>query len=143
MWRAILGAVFAFFVWNAIWLGSEKLMSAIWPKWYGAHQTAFEAAVTKGGDFKPDTTILVLNIVRAAIVSTIAGWLASIIAGESRRSPRILAGLLIAFCLLMVAMSYQIVPLWYYAFFLAVLIPACLLGGSLRRTGAKGGQLQG
>lgn len=133
MGRMILGAIVGFFAWNTIWLGSEKGLSAISPKWFGVHQVAFEAAVTKGGDFKPDKTILLMNIVRAGFVSVMAGFLAAAIAGENRRAPRILAGLLVALCLLMAAMSYQIVPLWYYLGFLAVLVPTTILGGRLRK----------
>ena len=69
MVRIIVGAIVGFFAWSFVWVGSEKIMSAIWPHWYGAHQMAFEAAIKTGGQFTPDTTILLLNVVRGAIVS--------------------------------------------------------------------------
>lgn len=74
MGRIILGAIVGFVVWSVIWVGSEKIMSAIWPEWYGAHQVAFEAAVKDGGAFTPDTTILVMNIVRARSSRSSAGF---------------------------------------------------------------------
>lgn len=133
MGRIILGVIVGFLVWNVIWVGSEKIMSVIWPDWYGVHQVAFEKAVTEGGDFTPDTTILVMNIVRGAIISILCGWLAALIARENRRSPLILGILLVAFSLVIVAMSKGIVPLWYLAIFTIMLLPMTMLGGKLKK----------
>ena len=96
MVRIVLGAVTGFLAWSIVWVGSEKILSAIWPAWYGAHQTAFEAAIQSGGQFTPDTTILLMNIVRGAIVSAMSGFLAALIAGENKRSPLLLGFLLLA-----------------------------------------------
>jgi peptidoglycan/LPS O-acetylase OafA/YrhL len=107
-------------------------MSAIWPDWYGVHQVAFEAAVKDGAAFTPDTTILVMNIIRAAIVSLICGYLAALIARENRRSPLILGVLLVAFDLVIVAMSKGVVPLWYLAALTIVLLPMAVVGGRMK-----------
>ena len=133
MGRIILGAIVGFVVWSVIWVGSEKIMSAIWPEWYGAHQVAFEAAVKDGGAFTPDTTILVMNIVRGSIVSIICGFLAALIARENRRSPLILGVLLVAFSLVIVAMSKGIVPAWYLTILTILLLPMTMLGGNLKK----------
>ena len=134
MVRVVLGAIVGFFAWSIVWVGSEKIFSAIWPAWYGAHQHAFEAAIATGGQFTPDTTILVMNIVRGAIVSAMAGFLAALIAGENKRSPLILGVLLLAFDLLIVVLSWQHVPLWYGVIFTVLLIPMTILGGKLKTT---------
>lgn len=130
--RIILGVIVGFLIWSIIWVGSEKALSALWPEWHGAHQVAFQAAVTNGGEFTADTTILLLNLVRGSIGSLISGFLTAFIAGENRRSPLILAGLLVAFGLVIVAMSWNYVPLWYHVIFTALLIPMTMLGGKLK-----------
>ena len=80
-----------------------------------------------------DTTILLMNIVRGSIVSVISGFLAALIAGENRRSPLILVVLLVAFGLVIVAMSWSYVPLWYHIIFTALLVPMTMVGGKLKK----------
>src|SRR4030095_9876301 len=132
MVRIVLGAIAGFFAWSIVWVGSEKILSAIWPEWYGAHQLAFEAAIQNGGQFTPDTKILLMNIVRGAIVSAMAGFLAALISGENKRSPLLLGFLLLAFDLLIVVLSWRHVPLWYGVIFTALLIPMTIIGGKLK-----------
>jgi len=131
MVRIILGAIAGFIVWSVVWVGSEKILSAIWPDWYGVHQIAFEAAVANGGTFSADTTILLMNIVRGSIISVLSGFLAALIAGENRRSPLILGILLVAFGLFIVALSWNYIPLWYHIIFTVLLIRMTLIGGKL------------
>lgn len=135
MVRIILGAIVGFIAWSIIWVGSEKILSAIFPEWFGVHQASFEAAVENGGLFMADTTILLSNIVRGSIISVISGFLAALIAGENNRSPLILGILLIAFGLFIVVMSWNYVPLWYHVIFTALLIPMTILGGKWRKNG--------
>lgn len=133
MVRIILGAIVGFFVWSIIWVGSEKAMSAIWPDWYGVHQAAFEKAVTEGGSFVPDTTILVINAVRGSIIAILCGWLAALIARENRRSPLTLGILLAAFCVVIMSMSMSYIPIWYPIIFTIILIPTAMWGGRLKK----------
>ncbi len=134
MIRIILGVIVGFFAWSIVWVGSEKILSAIWPEWYGAHQTAFEAAIANGGQFTPDTTILLMNIVRGSIVSVMSGFLAALIAGENRRSPLVLGILLVAFDLLIVVLSWEHVPIWYGVIFTVLLLPMTIIGSKLKTT---------
>ena len=53
MVRIVLGVIAGFFAWAIAWFGSEKILSAIWPA-FGAHQTAFQAAIENGGQFTAD-----------------------------------------------------------------------------------------
>ena len=133
MVRIILGVIAGFFAWAIVWLGSEKILSAIWPA-FGAHQVAFQAAVEHGTSFTANATFLLIHIVLASIVSVIAGFLAVLIAGENRRAPLILGFLLVAFGLLKVVMSWPLVPIWYHVLFTAVLIPMTIIGGRLKTT---------
>jgi len=134
MVRIVLGVIAGFFAWAIVWFGSEKILSAIWPEWYGAHQIAFTAAIKNGGPFSADTTILLMQIVCGSIVSVMSGFLAALIAGENKRAPLVLGFLLVAFGLLKVVLSWPYVPIWYHVIFTALLIPMTIMGGKLKTT---------
>ena len=134
MVRIVLGVITGFFAWAIVWFGSEKILSAIWPESYGAHQRAFEEAVTKGGQFTANTTLLLIHIVVGSIVSVMSGFLAALIAGENKRAPLVLGFLLVAFGLLKVVLSWPYVPIWYHVIFTALLIPMAIIGGKLVTT---------
>jgi hypothetical protein len=136
MVRTVLGVIGGFFAWAIVWFGSEKILSTIWPR-FGAHQLAFQAAIENGPDasgFTADTTLLLIHIVLASVVSVISGFLAALIAGENKRAPLVLAFLLLAVGLLKAAMSWPYVPIWYHIIFTAILIPMTLMGGRLKTT---------
>ena len=133
MVRIVLGVIGGFIAWLIAWIGSEKILSAIW-EGFGAHQRAFEEAVKNGGEFTADTTMLITHIVLGSIVSVVAGFLAALIAGENRRAPLALGFLLVAFGLLKVVLSWSYVPIWYHVIFTALLIPMTIMGGKLKTT---------
>jgi len=132
MVKIVLGVAAGFVAWLIAWAGSEMVFSAIWPDWYGAHQRAFTAAIKGGGPFSADTTILLIHVVCASIVSVIAGFLAALIARENKRAPLILGLLLLALGVLKAVMSWPYVPIWYHVIFTALLVPMAILGGRLR-----------
>ena len=134
MVRIVLGVIAGFFAWAIVWVGSEKILSAISPEWFGAHQLAFQAAIEHGGPFTADSTILLMHIVLGSIVSVMSGFLAALIAGENKRAPLILGFLLLAVGLLKVVMSWPYVPIWYHVIFTAILIPMTIVGGKLTST---------
>ena len=113
MLRIVLGVIAGFFAWAIVWVGSEKILSAIWPE-FGAHQLAFEAVLKNGGPFTADTTMLLTHIVLGSIVSVMSGSLAALIAGENKRAPLVLGFLLLAVGLLKVVVSWPYVPIWYH-----------------------------
>ena len=115
-----------------MWIGSEKVLSAIFPEGYGVHQAAFQAAVENGGQFTVDTTLLLVHIVQGIIVSVMAGALAALIAGENKRAPLILGLSLVAFGLMIVVLSWPYVPVWYHIIFTAMLLPMTIFGGKLK-----------
>lgn len=134
MLRIILGVIAGFISWIIVWLGIEKILSAISPDWFGAHQTAFQAAIEHGGQFTADSTILIIHIVLGSIVSVVAGFLAALIAGENKRAPLVLGFLLLAMGLLKLVMSWEHVPIWHHVIFTAILIPMTIVGGKLKTT---------
>lgn len=134
MVRIVVGVIAGFFAWAIVWVGSEKVLSAIWPEGFGAHQRAFQAAIENGGQFTADTTMLLVHIVLGSIVSVMSGFLAALIAGENKRAPLILGFLLVAFGLLKAVLSWAYVPIWYHVIFTAILIPMTMMGGKLKTT---------
>ena len=133
MLRIILGIIAGFFVWLIAWFAGEKIISAIWPE-FGVHQAAFQAAIENGASFTPNTTMLLMHVVLASMVSVISGFLAALVAGENKRAPLVLGFLLLAMGLLKVVMSWPLVPIWYHVIFTAILLPMAILGGKLKTT---------
>ncbi len=132
MLRIILGVIAGFFAWVIVWVGSEKVLSAIWPDWFGAQQRAFQAVIENGGEFTPDTRFLLTQIVCAAIVSGMSGFLSVLVAGESQRAPVILGILLLAMGIMKAVLSWRYVPIWYHILFTAILVVMTILGGKLK-----------
>lgn len=132
MVRIILAAIAGFIAWSILWIGSDQVLMSAMPDWYGAHQLGFERAMTNKEAFVPDTTILIMHIIRSIVVSIMGGFLAAIIAGENRRSTLILGVLLLLFGIFVEVMAWNYLPLWYHLVFLALLIPMTVLGGRLK-----------
>lgn len=135
MIRIVLGVIAGFFAWAILWVGIEKVLSAILPEWYGAPQLAFQQAVENQVDqFTAETRLLLSHIVIASIVALVSGFLAALVAGENKRAPLVLGFLLLAVGLLKVAMSWPYVPIWYHVVFTATLLAMALIGGKLKTT---------
>jgi len=130
MLRIVLGVIAGFIAWLIVWVGSEKIVSAIWPA-FGVHQAAFQEAIKNGGQFTAETGPLLTHIVMGSIVSVLAGFLAALIAGENTRAPLVLGFLLLALGLMKAYMSWPYVPIWYHVIFTAILLPMAILGGKL------------
>ncbi len=130
MLRIVLGVVAGFFSWLIVWVGSEKIISAIWPA-FGTHQAAFQTAITDGGQFTADNTMLLTHIVMGSVISVMSGALAALIAGESSRAPLIVGILLLVMGVMKAVMSWPYVPTWYHVIFTAVLLPLAIVGGKL------------
>ena len=132
MLRIVLGIISGFISWMIAWVGSEKILSAIWPEGFGVHQRAFEEAVKNGGQFTAaDTTMLLTHIVVGSILAVMSGSLAALIAGENARAPLFVGILLLAMGILKAVMSWPYVPIWYHVIFTALLIPMTIMGGKL------------
>lgn len=130
MLRIVLGVIGGFIGWMIVWIGSEKIISALWPA-FGVHQKAFEEAIKNGGQFTADTTMLLTHIVLGSIVSVMAGALAALIAGENSKAPLFAGILLLLMGIAKAVMSWQYVPIWYHVVFTAMLLPLAILGGRL------------
>lgn len=134
MKRIVWGVITGFFAWVILWVGFEKILSAIFWEWYGLPQRAFQEAVEKGGQFTADTGLLISHIVIGSIVSVLSGLGAAQTARENKRAPLILGFLLLALGLLKLVMSWPYAPIWYHVIFTAMLLPMAITGGKLRTT---------
>jgi len=133
MLRIVLGVVAGFIAWMILWVGIEKIISALWPA-FGAHQRAFEEAIKNGGQFTAESSALLTHIVLGSIVSVAAGALASLVAGENSRAPLFVGILLLVVGVLKAVMSWQYVPIWYHIIFTAMLLPLAIVGGKMITT---------
>jgi hypothetical protein len=130
MVRIILGVIGGFISWMMLFIGIEKIISALWPT-FGVDQKAFEEAIKNGGQFTADTTMLLTQLVFGTIVSVMAGAIAALIAGETSKAPLFAGILLLLMGIAKAAMSWQYVPVWYHVVFTAMLLPLAFLGGKL------------
>lgn len=130
MVRIILGVIGGFISWMMLFIGIEKIISALWPA-FGVNQKAFEEAIKNGGQFTADTTMLLTQLVFGTIVSVMAGAIAALIAGETSKAPLFAGILLLLMGIAKAAMSWQYVPVWYHVVFTAMLLPLAFLGGKL------------
>src|SRR5258706_5221567 len=130
MLRIVLGVIAGFIAWLVVWIGSEKILSAIWPA-FGANQKAFEEAVKNGGEYTADTTMLLTHLVLGSAVSAMAGIFAALIARENTSAPLVVGILLLALGLLKAFMSWRYAPIWYHVIFTAILLPMAIIGGKL------------
>jgi len=132
MVRIILAVIGGFLAWSILWVGTDQVMMTIWPEWYGAHQLGFEKAMTNNAPFAADTSILLMHLIRAVLITLVAGYLTALIAGENKRSTLGLGILLLLFGIGVQAMAWSYLPIWYHLIFLALLIPMTIAGGRLR-----------
>ena len=130
MLRIVLGVIAGFISWIILWVGVEKIISAVWPA-FGVHQKAFEEAIKNGGSFTAETGPLLTHIVIGSIVSVMAGSLAALAAGENKWAPLFAGILLLAMGIAKAVMSWQYVPIWYHVIFTAILLPMAIVGGRL------------
>lgn len=132
MARTILAVIAGFIAWSILWVGSDQVIANVSPDWWGAHQLAMERAITNQTEFTADSTILILNIVRSAIISLLSGFLAAMVAGENRRSALWLGILLLLVGIFVQTMMWNYIPIVYHLVFLALLVPMTILGGKLK-----------
>ena len=132
MLRIVLGVIGGFISWMILFIGVEKIISALWPT-FGVNQKAFEEAIKNGATsgFTADTTMLLTQLVFGSIVSVMAGALAALIAGENSKAPLFAGCLLLLMGIAKAVMSWQYVPIWYHVIFTAMLLPLAIVGGRL------------
>ncbi len=134
MTRIILGIIVGFIVWSILWVGSDAVLSAISPGWYGKNLNELAAAMeNKTAGYMADSTLLVIGLIRSVIISLVSGFVAASIARENVKSTLGLGVLLLLFGAFVQIIYWNYVPLWYNIPFLILLIPMTILGGKLKK----------
>jgi hypothetical protein len=134
MVRIILGVIVGFIAWSILWLGSDQVLRSASPGWYGAHELRFESAKINETPFAADTMMLILHLVRSVIISVMSGFLAAVVANESKKTTLVLGILLLAFGIFVQLDVWKFIPIWYHFLFLFLLIPMTMIGGKLKRS---------
>ena len=117
--RSFLGILLGFLLWTALWLGGNSVIGM-----------AFPEAFPKDGEFQvSDRNALLAMLALAAVCSLGAGSAAARRAGRGARAVAILAGILLAVGAAVETANWKVMPVWYHAAFLALLVPLTLLGG--------------
>jgi hypothetical protein len=132
MLRIITGVIAGFIVWSIVWLGMDALLSAISPGWFGRILTEFQNAVSRNEPFTTPDSVSVYLIFQSILCSLIAGFTATAIAKENRRTTLALGILLLLTGIFVEASNWNYFPIWYHVLFLLLLIPMTILGGKLR-----------
>lgn len=121
MIRKIIAVVVGFVLWSIFWLtyGQVVILTGLYPE-----------------SGEPITGFLALAIMwlGSVIISLVTGYITTAIA----RSGDIKITVALGVILLMVGTAVQVqfwelLPVWYHVLFLTCLIPACIVGGRLRR----------
>jgi hypothetical protein len=133
MLRIILGVVAGFVVWMVIWGGSDTILKAVSPDWWGKNLKGMEDMLTTKQPFRTDSTILILTLIRGVICSIIAGFVAALVAKENTKSTLILGIVLLAVGIFVQWIFWEVAPIWYHLSFLILLIPMTILGGKLKK----------
>jgi hypothetical protein len=117
MVRVILGVIVGFALWSLLWLGTHWVLFAD------------EAiAVSKG---EPLTRIgPLLGMVGVSIICSLAAGACTGAIARSRKPVWAQAFILLAVGAPIQASAWNLMPIWYHATFLALLVPATLLGGA-------------
>lgn len=131
MIRIVLGIVAGFISWPLVWFSIEKTLSAVFPGWYGSDKQQFEEVLKNGGEFSPNSVVLILDVLFGAVSSLLAGMVAAWVSLGNATAVLVVGVLLLALGVAKMVMSWKYVPLWYHIIFTGMLLPMAWLGGRL------------
>lgn len=119
----MIGAVVAGAVlWAVLWLGLNAVLPSVLPD-----------TVVPGRPLD-DVPVLAFLILYSAVLSVLAGYTTAAV-GRDRAgmAVKVLAGLQLVFGIIAETANWDLLPVWYHLVFLALIVPATLFGGNLRR----------
>jgi hypothetical protein len=125
MGRRIAAIAIAWLVWTALWIGMNSTAQAVFPEVVDPTRPLTHTGALFG------------FIVWSVIASITAGYVCAVIASTSPMK----AVWTLAIIQLLVGIGFELsywsmLPVWYHLVFLALLIPATVMGGKLRTGGA-------
>jgi len=125
MLKQVLAVFTGFVVWSVGWLLYNLVLQKI--SLLPADQTQPIQSVVA----------LLLLLLGSVFLSLVAGYVTAIIGQGASKFPILFVGfLLLAAGIFFQTQFWRLMPLWYHLCFLALLIPFCLIGASLRRVTA-------
>jgi len=120
MLRSICSVVGGFATWSALWLGGNTVA-----------MTAMPGAVHQDGSIN-HVGLLCAILALSVICSILAGLLTGVIAKRSAMAHGVVLGvILLAVGIFVQAQYWDKMPIWYHLIFLAMLVPATLIGVKL------------
>lgn len=120
--RSVLAVVAGSITWMITALGTDNLLAAVRPEWFGAAGRVDDVGVL--------LFLLSYSLGFAILAGYVTGWIA-----RRREIQHTLAlGVLqLAMGTVATIAYFDVAPAWYHLTFLALLIPAHVLGGALRK----------
>ena len=131
MSRITLGVLFGLLVWGVFLVTSDLAWEAFSPDWFGKSQNELRSAIFYDTPFKPQTSILLIVIIRSIFYSIISGVFTAIIARDNEKATLILGVLLMLSGLIVHYFFWYLVPIWYHILIIFLFVPFTLLGGKL------------
>lgn len=120
MTRRILAVAAGFVIWSALWFAANAGLGA-------------SGMLPPPGEPIKEPSALALLLLASILASLAAGFSASWLARAPGHTVALWLGvLLLGVGLLVQAQYWHLMPVWYHAAFLLLLIPVCLLGSRLR-----------
>lgn len=119
MIRKALAVVGGFIVWSILWLAANAGLGAA-------------GVLPPTGKPETDPVPLLLLLAASVVASLCAGISASLLGRASGREAALwLGAVLLVVGAFVQAQYWHLMPVWYHATFLLLLIPACLIGSRL------------
>lgn len=120
MGKMVVAVIAGFALWSVLWVGSNQALTRLSPAMFKPSEGQM-----------PPIIALVALLVLSIICSVLSGGLAGILYRTSMTPVWILAVLLLVTGVLVERGIWNLLPLWYHATFLALLIPVTAFGGFL------------
>ena len=121
MLRSVLAVIGGFLLWSLVWVASNQLVIALFPR-----------HVKDDGGIDQPAVLLMLITVSLAL-SFLSGYLVAVWA-RRKEVPHaaVLGAVLLAVGVFVQVQYWEVMPLWYHLCFLGLLLPGAALGGWLR-----------
>ncbi len=120
MFRSFIAVLAGVLIWTVFWLAGIAAIGAMFPQ----HIQAGEPLTHNG--------ILLLILVFSVVLSVLAGYITGRMAGRRPVLYAFWLGLVqLGLGIYFQSLAWELMPLWYHASFLALLIPGNLAGGGL------------
>ncbi len=121
MGRAVAAVAGAFVLWAALWLGFNAVAARVMPDIINPPEPLAHAGVLVG------------FVVYAVLISVLAGYVCAAVRKESpMKTVWVFAVIQLAVGIFAEVTYWAMTPVWYHLVFLALIVPATVVGGGMR-----------